>query len=172
MSDNLIKIGNLVKYVGSVQGYYNKVGQVNSIDKTYDDKDSFLLKFVDYKNQEHEIRAYQNEVWPITLDAGHLEKLGFVKENERNVFTLEDIILIRPVYIYYEQNGYKFIDKGFVVVDKDTELPLKEEDVEALTTPVTSLHSLQNYVDGKLVKVIDWTRFLCALNISTPLAQS
>ncbi len=160
MSNNLIKIGNLVQYVGRLQGHYNRVGQVISIDKTYDDKDSFLLKVVDYKKQEHEIRAYQNEVWPITLDVGHLEKLGFIKENERNVFSLETIVLIRPVFIYHSENGSSYIDKGFVVIERNLKLPLKEDEVDANTSPVTSLHSLQNYLEGKLVQVIDWSIFL------------
>jgi hypothetical protein len=160
MSNNLIKIGNLVQYVGRLQGHYNRVGQVLSIDKTYDDKDSFLLKVVDYKKQEHEIRAYQNEVWPITLDVGHLEKLGFIKEKERNVFSLEPLVLIRPIFIYHSENGSSYIDKGFVVVERNLKLPLKEDEVDANTSPVTSLHSLQNYLEGKLVKVIDWSIFL------------
>lgn len=160
MSNNFFKIGNLVQYVGRLQGHYNKVGQVISIDKTYDDKDSFLLKVVDYKKQEHEIRAYQNEVWPITLDVGHLEKLGFIKENETNVFSLETIVLIRPFFIYHSENGLSYIDKGFVVVEKNLKLPLKEDEVDASTSPVISLHSLHNYLEGKLVKVIDWSIFL------------
>jgi hypothetical protein len=160
MANNIIKEGNLVQYVGRVQGYYNKVGQVKSIDKTHDDTDSFLLKIVDYKKQEHEIRAYQNEVWPVTLNVGHLDKLGFIKENETNVFTLETLVLIRPFFIYHTENGSSYIDKGFVVVEKNLKLPLKEDEVDANTTPVTSLHALQNYIEGKIVKAIDWTIFL------------
>jgi hypothetical protein len=160
MPNNLIKVGNLVRYMGRLQDHYNRVGQVLSIDKTYDDKDSFLLKVVDYKKQIHEIRAYQNEIWPITLDVGHLDKLGFINNKEKNVFSLENLILIRPIFIYHSENGSRYIDKGFVVVEKNLHLPLKEDDVDAHTTPVINLHSLQNYIEGKLVKVIDWNIFM------------
>lgn len=160
MSNNLIKVGNLVRYMGRLQDHYNRVGQVLSIDKTYDDKDSFLLKVVDYKKKIHEIRAYQNEAWPITLDVGHLDKLGFINNKEKKIFSLETLILIRPIFIYHSENGSRYIDKGFVVVEKNLNLPLKEDDVDAHTTPVTSLHSLQNYIEGKLVKVIDWNIFM------------
>jgi len=160
MSNNLIKVGNLIKYVGNLREYYDKVGLIISIDKTDDNKDSFLLKVLDYKKQEHEIRAYNNEVWPISLEAGHLDKLGFIKERDRNVFSLETLVLIRPVFIKHEPNGSSYIDRGFVVVEKKIELPLKESDVDASTAPVTSLHALQNYIEGKLLKVIDWSTFL------------
>lgn len=159
MSFNQLKTGNLLQYVGRLGEFYSRNALVISIDADRNENNSFLLKLKNWKGEEREIRAYQQEVWPITVEPAHLEKLGFGKDH-RNVFTLEDIVLVRPIFIKGELNTLHYIDKGFVVMEKNLELPLKEEAVDASTTAVTSLHTLQNYLQGKIIKQINWEMFL------------
>ncbi len=160
MKYNEIRNGNLLRYMGHSGKYYNRIGIVESIDPTRDGKDSFELLVNDWQNKTEQIRAYQEEVWPITLDVSHLEILGFVKDKEHNIFRKDGLIIFRPIFIKFFEDHHEYIDKGFVVVNKPMSLPISEDLVESSTTSVTSLHTFQNYLNEIGWNNIDWTIFI------------
>lgn len=153
-----IKVGNLIHYMGNLREYYRNVAEVLSIDKTFDDKDSFVLKVTDWNKKDHEFRAYGygNEIWPITLDPQHLIKLGFTKAEDKNVFSMGILTLIRPMFYTRKVNSEHWNDMGFVVIEKPIKLNFTVEEIKENTTPVTSVHTLQNYFADKLHKEMDW----------------
>ena len=159
MSYDTIRIGNIVRYVGNLREHYYTVGEVLSIDKTHDDKNSYSLKVKDWHKKEYEIRAYENEIWPITLDIDHLNKLNAVKHDGINVFMLDALTLVRPIFTYNEPPA-RYIDKGFVVIEGNLTINSTEDEFDKLSTPVTSLHTLQNYFQDKLHKTLDKSIFL------------
>jgi len=85
MKFNEIKPGNLLRYMGRLGKYYDEVGVVTSIDSLKNGEDSFELSVQDWEKKSEGIRTYEGEVWPITLDVFHLEKLGFKKDKEHNI---------------------------------------------------------------------------------------
>jgi hypothetical protein len=52
------------------------------------------------------------------------------------------------------------VDKGFVVFINDLPLQSAEEEIDAITIPVTSFHSLQNYLSENANIAIDKTIFM------------
>lgn len=157
ISHHNLKVGNLILYVGKLSDYYNSIGEILSIDKMNDD-DSYLLKVKKWNKEENEIRAYKNEIWPITLDINHLHIMGFKKDENKNIFKLSGITITRPIFFY--NNLRKIVDKGFVVVISDIQLQPTEEEIDAATIPVTSFHSLQNYLAEKSGLQVDKTQFM------------
>ena len=158
MKFNEIRKGNLLRYMGKLGNYYDRIAEVLSIDPTKTGENAFGLKVQDWKKIPTEIRADQTEVWPITLDVSHLEKLGFLKDKDHNIFRLNGLIVFRPIFLYYHSDHAQYVDKGFVVLNKPMNLPLTEEMVESSTTPVTSLHTFQNYLN-QLGWKMEWTIF-------------
>ncbi len=152
-----LKVGNLILYVGRLPDYYNTIAEILSIDDmNYDD--TYLLQVKNWDKKVMEIKAYKNEIWPITLDINHLYKLGFSKDENRNIFTLNGLTITRPIFIYRSQQ--KIVDKGFVVVINEIPLQPTEEQIDVITIPVTSFHSLQNYLSENINKEIDKTIFM------------
>jgi hypothetical protein len=160
MKFNEIKAGNLLRYMGRLGQYYDRPGIVTSIDPTRNGEDSFGLLVQDWQKKSEDIRAYESEVWPITLDVSHLEKLGFVKDKDHNIFRHNGLVLFRPIFIKYHEDHVEYVDKGFVVLNKPMDLPLIEEMVDSSTTAVTSLHTFQNYLTHVGRNKIDWKSFL------------
>ena len=152
-----LRVGNLILYVGSLNTYFNSIGEILSIDEI-NHEHTYLLRVKNWNKEENEIRAYKNEIWAITLELTHLVKLGFKKDEKINIFRLNNVTLTRPILIY--NGGQRIVDKGFVVVVKDILLPPSEEQIDEATIPVTSLHSLQNYFSGHLNQEIEKALFL------------
>lgn len=159
MRFNEIKKGNLLRYMGRLGKYYDRNGIVTSIDPTKDGKDSFEMLIEDWQKKSEHIRAYEEEVWPITLDVRHLEKIGFVKDKDHNIFRKDGLIVFRPIFVKYHEDHVEYTDKGFVVLNKPMTLPLSEEMVDSSTTRVTSLHTFQNYLSQIGWNNIDWGNF-------------
>jgi hypothetical protein len=145
-----IKKGNVVSYNGKLREYYNSLAEVLEID-TVHVSNSYILKVKNSTGESKEIRAYFDEVWPITLEVGHLEKLGFKKDENRNVFRKGVITIIRPFFIKeHPEGGLIYDDKGFVVVEGELPYPFTEKQIADATRRVTSLNALQNYFSDKL----------------------
>ena len=154
-----INVGNLLRYMGRLGKYNDRLGIVTSIDPTINRENSFELLVKDWQKNSEEIRAYEGEVWPVTLDVFHLEKIGFAKDKDFNIFRRNGLIVFRPIFYKYLEDSMHYIDKGFVVLNKPMDLPLTEEMVDSSSTPVTNLHTFQNYLAYIGQNNVDWTVF-------------
>ncbi|MGN6436639.1 MAG: hypothetical protein ACTHMM_08890 [Agriterribacter sp.] len=150
-----IRTGNIVRYMGGLRDFYDRPAEVISIDLGKDEV-TYLLRVKNWAKEVTEIRAYKDEIWPLYLEVSHLEKLGYVKEEHRNVFNKDGLNLIRPIFIKrLPEGGLFYDDKGFVVVEKTLPVPFEEGQLEGSTRPATYLHYLQNYWGDRLHKTID-----------------
>lgn len=155
-----IKRGNVVTYNGKLREYYNNSAEVLEIDDAHDG-DTYLLRVKNWKGEEQEIRAYSDEVWPITLEIDHLQRAGFKKDDDRNIFRKGSITVIRPIFRRtHPDGGLIYDDRGFVVVEKYLPFPFTEEQVAEATTSVGSLHAFQNYFGEKLKEPLSANSFI------------
>jgi hypothetical protein len=155
-----IRSGNIVLYIGGLREFYNKPAEVIVIDPINGD-DTYSLKVKNWKKEELTIRAYKDEIWPITLDLAHINAIGFIKSEKLNIFSLDGVKLVRPIFLKsLPDGGNMYDDKGFVVVVGNLPLPFNEEQLVDTTVPVTFLHYLQNYYADNLTVVINPDLFL------------
>ena len=159
MSLTLLKSGSLVRYIGSLPGYYNHIGEIVSIDKM-NDEETYQLRVRNWKKEEQVIRAYKEDIRPELVTDDILIKIGFAKEGGRNVFVRKERNVVRPIFITYHENGQHYDDKGFVFVEKTLPVPFNEAQMEESVTRVTFLHMVQNYFEAKLGETIDPLLFI------------
>lgn len=154
------RIGNVIMYAGGLSEYYGKPAEIISIVQL-NNENTYLLKLKNWKKEQVEIRAYNNEIEPIVVNLSLIAIMGFTKEKKLNVFSLNGIKIFRPIFLKRLNGGGDFYDdKGFVVVERDLPIPFTEDQVKNSTTPVPFVHLLQNYYNDKIKEPIDPELFL------------
>lgn len=145
------RVGNLVLYVGTLQGYSNVIAEIIEIIPTTDGEGAYSLKVMNSTNESQQIFGYNKDVRDIKLNTVLLEKIGFQKRgsveayeywkaevyiNMINTHTIEhaDDYLVDPEF------------QGWLVVEKTIENPVHADQIESNTVPIPTLHALQNYM--------------------------
>ena len=149
------------KYLNSTINDFDKKLSVNSVLVTLPFSDTDRFNFEEcWKITEY----IQNKFISMLLnDDNIIYALSSIeryhkKDENKNIFKLSGITITRPVFFYNNQR--KIVDKGFVVVIADIQSQPTEEEIDAATIPVTSLHSLQNYLAENLGLEVDKTQFM------------
>jgi hypothetical protein len=160
MEQTLLRTSNIINYVGGLQHYYGKPAVILAIE-TLNDGKSYHLKVKKWEGKFEEIYAYQNEIDFVAVDLKHLNLLGFTKDPKINIFMLDRVTIIRPIFHKLKEDGSLFLDdKGFVIVERNLPIPFTEDQMIESTESVVFLHLLQNYYSDKLNKPINPELFL------------
>jgi len=142
MNYNNIEVGNLVRYLGIISKYNNRIIKIESIDK--------IGKGISYKAKVIEddtiIKVYNEDIIHVVLDYEILEKLGFRKKDVSgiNCYEMNDRVYVNIAIIYP-----KMIDfKGIQVTTCDyLRSKLTEDTINENCISLRYLNSLQNYLN-------------------------
>jgi hypothetical protein len=139
-----LRKGNLLDYAGSL-GFkpYVQVDKIGDVDSG-----RYPIWISPRFEWEERFVGYSDEIRPIYLRAGHLERLGFSFIPDRKTFELKGVLIggfgavsgPDPMCLNYTDLGCR------VVHDKDVKLQIRE-DIEGKTISVNYLHALQDFLE-------------------------
>lgn len=159
------RVGNVIIYIGKLQAYHNKMAEIVGIEPLTDGTNGYTLLLYDWKKEPQQFFAYPSEVAEIFINENIIGKIGFVKEENINVFRYKTVNMILPYkLIKTNPSSYGPEYKNWAVVVNTISSEPTEEDIEKNTITLPTLHSLQNYLlDVRQLK-IDITPLTASIN--------
>lgn len=148
--------GSIVKYTGHITTIRDRPVRIKAIHKTGKIITSYTVVTKDSQGDKIDFSAAPYELEHLIVSEQDLIKLGFINNPKDNSFFIESVFLVHPTYIEGKADSLKYVDEGFVAVTRALSLPYTKKDINNNSVSVQSMHILQNFLIGKILKIIDW----------------